>query len=113
MLGRITDAHAWSEEAVLAVAVGRGGLCCAGQPDTYEAQYNFFLGRVRDRLHVCLCFSPVGPQFARRAQQFPGKRPGTAWLHVHNAEVTTQMLGLIGGADYGIASMPSETLPVL
>ena len=49
----------------------------AGQPDTYEAQYNFFLGRVRDRLHVCLCFSPVGPQFARRAQQFPGLINGT------------------------------------
>ena len=39
---------------------------CAGQPDTFEATYSFFLGRVRDRLHVCLCFSPVGPQFARR-----------------------------------------------
>ena len=34
--------------------------------------YAFFLGRVRDRLHVVLCFSPVGGHFSRRAQQFPG-----------------------------------------
>ncbi|KAK9794950.1 hypothetical protein WJX73_010224 [Symbiochloris irregularis] len=50
---------------------------CPGGIDTYEALYSFFLGRVRDRLHVCLCFSPVGPQFAKRAQQFPGLINGT------------------------------------
>jgi len=27
---------------------------------------------VRDNLHVCLCFSPVGSKFSRRAGQFPG-----------------------------------------
>ena len=27
---------------------------------------------MRDKLHVCLCFSPVGAKFSRRAQQFPG-----------------------------------------
>jgi dynein heavy chain len=30
------------------------------------------MGRVRNNLHVCLCFSPVGEAFARRAGQFPG-----------------------------------------
>nr|Q39575.1 RecName: Full=Dynein gamma chain, flagellar outer arm [Chlamydomonas reinhardtii]7KZM_C Chain C, Dynein gamma chain, flagellar outer arm [Chlamydomonas reinhardtii]7KZN_C Chain C, Dynein gamma chain, flagellar outer arm [Chlamydomonas reinhardtii]7KZO_C Chain C, Dynein gamma chain, flagellar outer arm [Chlamydomonas reinhardtii]8GLV_AD Chain AD, Dynein gamma chain, flagellar outer arm [Chlamydomonas reinhardtii]8GLV_AX Chain AX, Dynein gamma chain, flagellar outer arm [Chlamydomonas reinhar len=40
--------------------------------DTYDNLYNFFLNRVRDNLHVVLCFSPVGAKFARRAQQFPG-----------------------------------------
>ncbi|KAK9841874.1 hypothetical protein WJX81_008571 [Elliptochloris bilobata] len=45
---------------------------CPGVPDTSEAMYAFFLSRVRDRLHVVLCFSPVGAQFSRRAQQFPG-----------------------------------------
>ena len=44
----------------------------AGVLDTSEAVYAFFLGRVRDRLHVVLCFSPVGARFSRRAQQFPG-----------------------------------------
>ena len=41
-------------------------------PDTPDNLYSFFLGRVRDRLHVILCFSPVGASFGRRAQQFPG-----------------------------------------
>ena len=40
--------------------------------DTPDNLYKFFLGRVRDRLHVILCFSPVGSQFSQRAQQFPG-----------------------------------------
>ena len=45
------------------------GAICADVPDTYENLYAFFIGRVRDRLHVILCFSPVGATFARRAQQ--------------------------------------------
>eukprot|EP00898_Chlorokybus_atmophyticus_P005691 jgi/Chlat1/6122/Chrsp409S05665 len=40
--------------------------------DTYENLYKFFLNRVRDNLHVVLCFSPVGDRFSRRAMQFPG-----------------------------------------
>lgn len=40
--------------------------------DTWDNLYSFFLGRVRDKLHIILCFSPVGTKFARRAQQFPG-----------------------------------------
>lgn len=43
-----------------------------GTVDTWDNLYNFFLGRVRDKLHICLCFSPVGAKFSRRAQQFPG-----------------------------------------
>jgi hypothetical protein len=43
-----------------------------GVPDTSENLYRFLLGRVRAKLHVILCQSPVGAQFARRAQQFPG-----------------------------------------
>ncbi|KIZ06068.1 Dynein gamma chain, flagellar outer arm [Monoraphidium neglectum] len=43
-----------------------------GVADTWDNLYQFFLNRVRDNLHVCLCFSPVGAKFARRAQQFPG-----------------------------------------
>ena len=41
----------------------------AGVPDTYDALYSFFINRVRDRLHMVLCFSPVGKRFARWAQQ--------------------------------------------
>ena len=50
-------------------------LQAPGVPDTWENLYGFFLNRVRDNLHMVLCFSPVGDKFSRRAQQFPG-----AWL---------------------------------
>ena len=40
--------------------------------DTNENLYKFFIDRVRDRLHVVLCFSPVGEKFSSRSQKFPG-----------------------------------------
>lgn len=40
--------------------------------DTQDNLWNFFINRVRENLHVMLCFSPVGIKFSRRAQQFPG-----------------------------------------
>ncbi|KAL4539251.1 hypothetical protein Ndes2437A_g02216 [Nannochloris sp. 'desiccata'] len=43
-----------------------------GVPDTWDNLYSFFINRVRDRLHLVLSVSPVGPSFARWAQQFPG-----------------------------------------
>ena len=43
-----------------------------GVLDTWENLYAFFLNRVRDNLHMVLCFSPVGEKFSRRAMQFPG-----------------------------------------
>lgn len=43
-----------------------------GVADTWDNLYAFFLNRVRDNLHVMLCFSPVGNKFSTRAQQFPG-----------------------------------------
>jgi dynein heavy chain len=33
--------------------------------------YNYFMDRLRDNLHMCLCFSPVNAKFAIRAQKFP------------------------------------------
>ena len=39
--------------------------------DTRDNLYSFFINRVRDRLHILLCFSPATPSFARWAQQFP------------------------------------------
>lgn len=32
----------------------------------------FFIDRVRDNLHVVLCFSPVGEKFRNRSRKFPG-----------------------------------------
>jgi dynein heavy chain len=40
--------------------------------DTWDNLYAMFLARVRDNLHTCLCFSPVGDTFATRARNFPG-----------------------------------------
>ncbi|KAJ7420669.1 dynein heavy chain 5, axonemal-like protein [Willisornis vidua] len=39
---------------------------------TGENLYNYFLTRVRNNLHVVLCFSPVGEKFRTRALKFPG-----------------------------------------
>lgn len=33
--------------------------------------YNYFVDRIRDNLHVCLCFSPVGQKFRDRFRKFP------------------------------------------
>lgn len=44
-------------------------LMLSGTPDTYDEVHRFFINRVRDRLHLCLCMSPVGPALGRRAQQ--------------------------------------------
>eukprot|EP00762_Andalucia_godoyi_P004467 ANDGO_08124.mRNA.1 Dynein gamma chain len=43
-----------------------------GFVDTSENLYKYFINRVRDRLHVVLCFSPVGDKFRTRARKFPG-----------------------------------------
>uniref|UniRef100_A0A8C8ED16 Dynein axonemal heavy chain 5 n=1 Tax=Otus sunia TaxID=257818 RepID=A0A8C8ED16_9STRI len=39
---------------------------------TGENLYNYFLSRVRNNLHVVLCFSPIGEKFRTRALKFPG-----------------------------------------
>lgn len=33
--------------------------------------WNYFVDRVRDNLHIVLCFSPVGQKFRERARKFP------------------------------------------
>lgn len=66
-----------------------------GTPDTWENLYNFFLGRVRDNLHVVLCFSPVGDKFSRRAMQFPGLINGCTidWFLPWPEEALTSVSG--------------------
>ncbi|XP_032037004.1 dynein heavy chain 5, axonemal-like [Aythya fuligula] len=39
---------------------------------TGENLYDYFLTRVRNNLHVVLCFSPIGEKFRTRALKFPG-----------------------------------------
>ena len=60
-------------------------LLYAGMAETPDNLYKFFLGRVREKMHVILCFSPVGSRFGQRAQQFPGLINGCVlvlWLPV-------------------------------
>ena len=33
--------------------------------------YNYFIDRVRNNLHIVLCFSPVGDKFRERFRKFP------------------------------------------
>jgi dynein heavy chain len=40
--------------------------------DTIENLWRFFIDRVKDNLHIVLCFSPVGDKFRARALKFPG-----------------------------------------
>ncbi|XP_041462810.1 dynein heavy chain 5, axonemal-like [Lytechinus variegatus] len=42
------------------------------RPPTNENLYDYFLMRVRNNLHVVLCFSPVGEKFRNRSLKFPG-----------------------------------------
>uniref|UniRef100_A0A669PBP7 Dynein axonemal heavy chain 5 n=1 Tax=Phasianus colchicus TaxID=9054 RepID=A0A669PBP7_PHACC len=41
------------------------------RPPTSEILYEYFMTRVRQNLHVVLCFSPVGEKFRNRALKFP------------------------------------------
>ena len=41
------------------------------RPPTNENLYDYFMNRVRQNLHIVLCFSPVGEKFRNRALKFP------------------------------------------
>ncbi|XP_040833581.1 dynein heavy chain 5, axonemal [Ochotona curzoniae] len=41
------------------------------RPPTNENLHDYFMSRVRQNLHVVLCFSPVGEKFRTRALKFP------------------------------------------
>jgi len=43
----------------------------AGLPETRDAVYGYFINRVREKLHLVLCMSPVGSAFRNRCQMFP------------------------------------------
>ena len=73
--------------------------------DTYDNLWNFFLSRVRDNLHLCLCFSPVGEKFPRRARNFPGLINGCTidwflpWPQDALVAVSTKFIGRVPSKD--------------
>ncbi|CAH2103550.1 unnamed protein product [Euphydryas editha] len=40
-------------------------------PGDRDAVYYYFINRVRSKLHLCICMSPVGEAFRRRCRMFP------------------------------------------
>ncbi|XP_072930463.1 dynein axonemal heavy chain 6 isoform X2 [Epargyreus clarus] len=40
-------------------------------PGDRDAVYYYFINRVRGKLHLCICMSPVGEAFRRRCRMFP------------------------------------------
>ncbi|XP_026758308.2 dynein axonemal heavy chain 6 [Galleria mellonella] len=44
---------------------------CGINPADRDAVYYFFINRVRSKLHLCICMSPVGEAFRRRCRMFP------------------------------------------
>jgi len=55
----------------------------AGISDTRENCLGFFIDRVKNNLHMALCFSPVGDSFRNRSRKFPAIVNCTVidWFH--------------------------------
>lgn len=69
--GEIADLH--PEEDKLAIINNlKNKAKNAGVDTDNESVWNFFIKRVKENLHVVLCFSPVGDTFRTRARRFPG-----------------------------------------
>lgn len=60
---------------------------------TNQQIYEYFLNRLRDNLHLVLCFSPVGNKFRERARKFPAlfNECTIDWFLPWPAEALTQV----------------------
>ena len=47
---------------------------CPGEEENMSNPYKYFMNRLRDNLHVVLCFSQMNEKFAIHAQKFPPKK---------------------------------------
>ncbi|XP_043266980.1 dynein axonemal heavy chain 6 [Venturia canescens] len=57
------------EKAIIATRPAAKGAGIA--EENRDGIYDFFIGRVRNHLHLVLCMSPVGDAFRRRCRMFP------------------------------------------
>lgn len=68
--GNIPDLFAPDEVDAICGAV-TGKVKAAGIVPEKKNCWDFFLSQIRQNLHMCLCFSPVGDDFRNRAMKFP------------------------------------------
>ena len=68
------------------------------RPPTNENLYDYFLSRVRQNLHVVLCFSPVGEKFRKRGscRSRSSCRSDLRSLQVYNSPVSSPTVRSIG-----------------
>ena len=80
--GEIADLFSVEEKDALYNSI-RPAAKGAGVPDTRESCLGFFIDRVKNNLHMALCFSPVGDSFRNRSRKFPAIVNCTVidWFH--------------------------------
>lgn len=80
--GEIADLYTVEEKDAIYNAI-RPAAKSAGLLDTRENCLGFFIERVKNNLHMALCFSPVGDSFRNRSRKFPALVNCTVidWFH--------------------------------
>lgn len=68
--GEITDLYTGEDKDLIRNAV-RSDCKAAGNIDTPDNLWSFYLSRVARNLHMSICFSPVGDMMWSRARKFP------------------------------------------
>ena len=73
-------------------------------PDTPQDKLKFLIKRLKQFMHVVLCFSPVGDAFRLRARRFPGLVNCTLidWFHPWTqAALVSVSMKFLGDVDFG------------
>jgi len=65
--GEIADLYTNDDKEPIINAV-RSKVKAEGKVDSRENCWSWFINSVKKNLHMCLCFSPVGEDFRRRAR---------------------------------------------
>ena len=80
--GEIADLFSVEEKDAIYNSI-RPAAKGAGISDTRENCLGFFIDRVKNNLHMALCFSPVGESFRNRSRKFPALVNCTVidWFH--------------------------------
>ena len=68
--GEIAELYTLEEKEAIINSV-RTKVKGEGKVDTRDNCWNWFIDKVKENLHMSLCFSPVGESLRRRARQFP------------------------------------------